>query len=90
MNYKKPYEFLRSLSYSLNNFYKKKSKKNLIISNKSKNKKNYDPVTNFDKNFEKLIRAKIQKKRNNPPPPAANSDFSRFLEGFGHPPNLLL
>ena len=62
MNYKKPYEFLRSLSSSLNNFYKKKSKKNLIISNKSKNKKNYDPVTNFDKNFEKLIRAKIQKK----------------------------
>ena len=62
MNYKKPYEFLRSLSSSLNNFYKKKSKKNLIISNKSKNKENYDPVTNFDKNFEKLIRAKIQKK----------------------------
>ena len=62
MNYKKPYEFLRSLSSSLNNYYKKKSKKNLIISNKSKNKKNYDPVTNFDKNFEKLIRAKIQKK----------------------------
>ncbi len=62
MNYKKPYEFLRTLPSSLNNFYKKKSKKNLIISNKSKNKKNYDPVTNFDKNFEKLIRAKIQKK----------------------------
>ena len=62
MNYKKPYEFLRSLPSSLNSFYKKKSKKNLIISNKSKNKKNYDPVTNFDKNFEKLIRAKIQKK----------------------------
>ena len=62
MNYKKPYEFLRTLPFSLNNFYKKKSKKNLIISNKSKNKKNYDPVTNFDKNFEKLIRAKIQKK----------------------------
>ena len=62
MNYKKPYEFLRSLPPSLNNFYKKNLKKNLIISNKSKNKKNYDPVTNFDKNFEKLIRAKIQKK----------------------------
>ena len=62
MNYKKPYEFLRTLPPSLNNFYKKNLKKNLIISNKSKNKKNYDPVTNFDKNFEKLIRAKIQKK----------------------------
>ena len=62
MNYKKPFEFLRSLPPSLNNFYKKNLKKNLIISNKSKNKKNYDPVTNFDKNFEKLIRAKIQKK----------------------------
>ena len=61
MNYKKPYEFLRSLPSSLNNFYKKKSKKNLIISNKSKNKKNYDPVTNFDKNFEKY-KIKIQKK----------------------------
>ena len=62
MDYKKSYKFLKSLPAYLNNFYKKRSKKNLIVTNKSKNKKNYDPVTNFDKKFEKLIRVKIQKK----------------------------
>ena len=34
---------------------------NLKIFNKSKKRKKYDPVTNFDKNFEKFIRESIKK-----------------------------
>ena len=61
MNFKKPYLFLRNLPQKLNNHYKKKSQFNLKVANKSKNKKNYDPVTNFDKTFEKYIRSIIYK-----------------------------
>ncbi len=63
MNYKKVYQFLKTLPTSLNKFYYiNETKLNLKVSNKSKNKKKFDPVTNFDKSFEKLIRKKIQSK----------------------------
>ena len=62
MDYKKPFNFLKSLPPKLNSFYKKRSNSVLIVSNKSKSKKNFDPVTNFDKAFEKYIRSLIVKK----------------------------
>jgi histidinol phosphatase-like enzyme (inositol monophosphatase family) len=62
MDYNKPFNFLKSLPPKLNLFYKKKSKSSLVISNKSKSKKDFDPVTNFDKAFEKYIRLLINKK----------------------------
>ena len=62
MDYKKPYNLLKSLPLKLNAFYKKKSKSGLIINNKSNSKKDYDPVTNFDKSFEKYIRSIIFRK----------------------------
>jgi len=62
MNYKKTFNFLRSLPVKLNSFYKKKSKSGIKVNNKSKNKKDFDPVTNFDKSFEKYIRSLILKK----------------------------
>merc|ERR1711991_717193 len=48
-------KFLYNLSSKLNKFYKSNSKK------KSKRKKIFNPVTNFDKGFEKMIRAYIVK-----------------------------
>merc|ERR1712127_1140265 len=45
----------------LNKFYNKNSKSSLKINNKSKNKKNFDPVTNLDKAFERFIRNIIVK-----------------------------
>ena len=62
MHYKKPYNLLKSLPYKLNDFYKKKSNSILKISNKSKSVKDFDPVTNFDKAFEKYIRSIIHNK----------------------------
>ena len=62
MEYKKPYNLLKNLPPKLNAFYKKNSSSSLIIKNKSKSKKNFDPVTNFDKSFEKFIRSIIHKK----------------------------
>ena len=62
MEIKKPYNLLKSLPLKLNNFYNKRSKNGLIVGNKSKSKKDFDPVTNFDKEFEKYIRSIIQKK----------------------------
>ena len=62
MDYNKPFNFLKNLPPKLNLFYKKKSKSGLIVSNKSKSKKDFDPVTNFDKAFEKYIRSLINKK----------------------------
>ena len=62
MNYKKPFNFLQNLPSKLNHFYRKKSNSNLIINNKSKSQKDFDPVTNFDKAFEKYIRSLINKK----------------------------
>ena len=57
MNYKKSFNFLKRLPSKLNSFYKKKSKSGVIVKNKSNLKKNFDPVTNFDKAFEKYIRS---------------------------------
>ena len=55
MDYNKPFNFLKNLPPKLNLFYKKKSKSGVIVNNKSKTKKDFDPVTNFDKAFEKYI-----------------------------------
>ena len=62
MESKKQFNFLKSLPDKLNRFYIKKSKSSLIVNNKSKSKKDFDPVTNFDKSFEKYIRSLINKK----------------------------
>ena len=62
MNYKKSFNFLKKLPSKLNLFYKRKSKSGIKVNNKSKSKKNFDPVTNFDKAFEKYIRSLINKK----------------------------
>ena len=62
MDYNKPFNFLKNLPPKLNSFYKIKSKSGLVVSNKSKSKKNFDPVTNFDRAFEKYIRSLINKK----------------------------
>ena len=61
MNYSKPLKLLKNFPSKLNNFYNKNSKYSLRINNKSKNKKNFDPVTNLDKSFEKFIRNIIVK-----------------------------
>ena len=61
MNYKKSFNFLKKLPAKLNLFYKKKSKSVIKVNNKSKLKKDFDPVTNFDKAFEKYIRSLINK-----------------------------
>ena len=61
MNYEKPLKLLKDFPHKLNNFYNKNSKFSLKINNKSKNKKNFDPVTNLDKAFEKFIRNIIVK-----------------------------
>ena len=62
MNYKKSFNFLKKLPSKLNLFYKRKSKSGIKVSNKSKYKKDFDPVTNFDKAFEKYIRSLINQK----------------------------
>ena len=62
MKYKKTFNFLKSLPLKLNSFYKKSLKFRIKVSNKSKNKKSFDPVTNFDKSFERYIRSLIFKK----------------------------
>ena len=61
MEYIKPFNFLKNLPSKLNLFYKKKSKFSLVVNNKSKSKKDFDPVTNFDRAFEKYIRSLINK-----------------------------
>ena len=61
MNYNKPFNFLKNLPQKLNDFYKKNSKLNFKVENKSKTVKNFDPVTNIDRGFEKYIRLLIHK-----------------------------
>ncbi len=61
MDLKKPLIFLKNLPNKLNRFYIQKSKSKMMVDNKSKNKKYFNPVTNFDKNFEKFIRLLISK-----------------------------
>ena len=62
MNYNKPINFLKNLPVKLNSFYIRKLKAGVIVNNKSKSKKDFDPVTNIDKAFEKFIRSLISKK----------------------------
>ena len=61
MNYKKSFNFLNKLPAKLNSFYQKKSKLGIVVDNKANSKKDFDPVTNFDKTFEKYIRKLIEK-----------------------------
>ena len=61
MNYKKSFNFLKKLPKKLNFFYKKRSAFGIKVNNKSKFKRDFDPVTNFDKDFEKYIRSLINK-----------------------------
>lgn len=61
MELKKPLNFIKSLPIKLNRFYSKKSKKKLIVTNKSRNKKKFNPVTNLDRSFEKFIRSLINR-----------------------------
>ena len=61
MNYIKPFNFLKKLPNKLNTFYKKYSNLNFKVDNKSKTVKNFDPVTNVDRSFEKYIRSLIHK-----------------------------
>ena len=62
MNYSKYFHFLNNMPPKLNLFYKNKSKFGIVVNNKSKSKKDYDPVTNIDKAFEKYIRTLIIKR----------------------------
>ena len=59
MNYNKIFNFLKNLPKKLNNFYRKNSKLNFKVDNKSKTIKDFDPVTNIDRGFEKYIRSLI-------------------------------
>ena len=62
MNYNKSFNLLKNLPKKLKNFLKKNSKYGFKVSNKSNDRKNFDPVTNLDKAFEKFIRNNIIKK----------------------------
>ena len=57
MKQKKASIFLKKLPKLLNKFYESKLKSSIKI--KSKSKKIYNPVTNFDRAFERFIRTKI-------------------------------
>ena len=61
MNLKQQNNFLKNLPKKLNQFYSKNSKSGFKVSNKSKTKKDFDPVTNIDRGFEKYIRSLIHK-----------------------------
>ena len=61
MNYNKPFIFLKKLPNKLNSFYKKNSKFDFKVDNKSKTLRDFDPVTNIDRGFEKYIRSLIHK-----------------------------
>jgi len=61
MTYNKPFKFLKNLPKKLNSFYKKHSKFSFKVDNKSKTIKDFDPVTNIDRGFEKYIRSLIHK-----------------------------
>ena len=62
MNNKKIFNFLKKLPFELNKQYSKLSKLKIKAQNKSSNKKYFNPVTNFDKSFEKYIRKLIEDK----------------------------
>ena len=58
---KRIYNFLNKIPKKLNKFFKDRSSSSLIVNNKSSKGNDYDPVTNFDKAFEKFIRFEINK-----------------------------
>jgi histidinol phosphatase-like enzyme (inositol monophosphatase family) len=62
MQLKKAFSFLNRLPVKLNNFHIIRLKSKIVIKNKSKDKKTFDPVTNLDQAFEKYIRSLIIKK----------------------------
>jgi fructose-1,6-bisphosphatase/inositol monophosphatase family enzyme len=57
----KYYKFLNSLPKKLNKLYFSKLKGKFKLNNKSKKKKEYDPVTNIDRAFEIFLRKEILK-----------------------------
>ncbi len=57
----KHYKLLNSLPKKLNKLYFRKLRGKFKISNKSKEKKGFDPVTNIDKAFESFLRKEILK-----------------------------
>jgi histidinol phosphatase-like enzyme (inositol monophosphatase family) len=59
MNFDKPLKLLKNLPTKIDSFYNKKNKFSLKVNNKSKSKNFFDPVTNFDRSFEKYIRSLI-------------------------------
>ena len=61
MKYNIPFKFLKNLPYKLNNFYKNKSNLSYKVDNKSETIKDFAPVTNLDRSFEKYIRLLIHK-----------------------------
>jgi histidinol phosphatase-like enzyme (inositol monophosphatase family) len=61
MKYNKSFNFLKKLPKKLNNFYEKNSKLSFRVNNKSKTIKDFDPVTDMDRGFEKYIRSLIYK-----------------------------
>ncbi len=75
MNLKKPFIFLKSLPEKLNKFYNRNSNLKLVVNNKSKTAKIFNPVTNFDVKFEKLIRSLIA--RNFPSDSIIGEEFKR-------------
>jgi len=75
MNLKKPFIFLKSLPEKLNKFYNKNYNLKLVINNKSKTTKIFNPVTNFDVKFEELIRSLIA--RNFPNDSIIGEEFKR-------------
>ena len=63
-DYKVYSKFLETLANKLTKFYYSNLNKPFYVSNKLKGR-GYDPVTNFDKAFEKFIRKEIKKKHPN-------------------------
>ena len=62
MKHIKIFNFLKNLAPKLNRFYKLKSKKKIKIAFKPSKHREFNPVTNFDKDFENFIRSLINKK----------------------------
>ena len=61
-NKKTYYNFLNSLPKKINKLYFGKLKGKFKLSNKSKKRKNFDPVTNIDRALELFLRKEISKK----------------------------
>ena len=55
---KKGFIIFKQIPKKLNKFFKDRSSSSLVVNNKSSKGNDYDPVTNFDKAFEKFISLK--------------------------------